>query len=64
MKIVSARTAFNTTAMRVVILLSSYEESVNMSRCNLIMLKPLLKRDEISSRPKVHEFSDQGICRD
>jgi hypothetical protein len=63
-KIIPARIAFNTTAMRVEILLSSYEESENMSSCNLVMLKPLLKRDEISSSPLVHEFSGQGICRD
>jgi hypothetical protein len=44
--------------------LPSYEESVNMSRCNLIMLKPLAKGDEMPSRPQVHEFSGLDICRD
>jgi hypothetical protein len=62
-KIIPARIAFNTTAPMVVILLPSYEESVNLSRCNLIVLKSLLERDEIPSRPQVHEFSYQGICR-
>lgn len=34
----------------------SYEESVNMSRCNLATIKLLLKSDEVPSRPQVHEF--------
>jgi hypothetical protein len=50
MKIISARNAFYTTALIVVILLPSYEESVNMSRCNLIMLKPPVKMNEMLSR--------------
>jgi hypothetical protein len=64
MKIISARIAFYTTALIVVILLSSYEESVNMSRCILIMLKLPVKRNEMLSRLQVHEFSGQSICRD
>jgi hypothetical protein len=63
-KIFLARIAFNTTSLIMVILLPSYEESVNMSRCVLIMLKPPVKGNEIPSRPQVHEFSGQGICRD
>jgi len=63
-KIIPASIAFDTTALIVVILLPSYEESVNLSRCNLIMLEPLLKGDEMPSRPLVHEFSSQGICAD
>ncbi len=42
--------------------MSSYEESVNMSRCNLNSFKSLLKGDEVPSRPQVHEFLDQDIC--
>jgi hypothetical protein len=63
-KIILARIAFLTTALIVVILLPSYEESVNLSRCNLILLEPLEKRDKMPSIPQVHEFSGQGICRD
>jgi hypothetical protein len=54
---ISARIAFNTTALGVVILMPSYEESVNMSRCNFDRLNPLLKGIEMPSRPQVHEFS-------
>jgi len=50
MKIISARIAFYTTALIVAILLSSYEESVNMSRCILIMLKLPVKGNEMLSR--------------
>jgi len=63
-KIIPARIAFNATALIVVFLLPSYEESANMSRCILIMLKPPLEGNEMPSRPQVHEFSGQGICRD
>jgi len=56
-KIILASIAFDTTALIVVILLPSYEESVNLSRCNLIMFGPLQKGGEMPSRPLVHEFS-------
>jgi len=45
-------------------LLSSYEESANMSRCMINRLKPPVKGDEMLSRPQVHEFSGYGVCRD
>jgi hypothetical protein len=48
---ISARIAFNTTELGVVILMPSYEESVNMSRCNFQRLNPLLNRVEMPSRP-------------
>jgi hypothetical protein len=63
-KIILARIAFLTTSLIVVIHLPSYEERVNLSRCNLILLEPLEKGHEIPSIPYVHEFSGQGICRD
>ena len=53
---ISARIAFNTTVLGVVILMSSYEESVHMSRCNFHRLNHLLNWAEIPSRPQVHEF--------
>jgi len=53
---ISARIAFNTTVLGVVILMSSYEESVNMSRCNFNRLHYLLNWADMASRPQVHEF--------
>ena len=53
---ISARIAFNTTALGVVIHMPSYEESVNMSRCNFNRLNALQNRVEMPSRPQVHEF--------
>src|SRR6266571_3921605 len=55
-KIFPARIAINTTALIVAILLPSYEESVNMSRCILIMLKPPVNGNEMPSRPKCMNF--------
>jgi len=59
-----ARISDYTTAMIVVFLLSSYEESVDMSRCMENKLKPPVKRDETLSSPQVHEFFGQSVCRD
>ena|SRR5215469_8730153 len=53
---ISARIAFNTTTLGVVILIQSYEESVNMSRCNFYRLNPLLNWTEMPSSALVHEF--------
>jgi hypothetical protein len=63
-KVAPARISVYATALIVVILLPSYEESENMSRCILIRLRQPVKRNEMLSRPQVHEFSDQSICSD
>jgi hypothetical protein len=58
-----ARISDHTTAMIVVFLLPSYEESVNMSRCIVNRIRPPGKMDEALSSPQVHEFSDYSVCR-
>jgi hypothetical protein len=58
------KNSVNTTPLIVVMLLSSYEESANMSRCMINRLKSPVKGDEMLSRPQVHEFSGYGVCRD
>jgi hypothetical protein len=63
-KVAPARISVYTTALIVVIHLPSYEESVNMSRWILIRFRQPVKRDEMLSRPQVHEFPGQSICRD
>jgi hypothetical protein len=60
---IPARISDYTTAIIVVFLLPSYEESANMSRCIVNMLRPPAKRDEVLSSPQVHEFSDFSVCR-
>jgi hypothetical protein len=54
---IPARISFYTTAVIVVFLLSSYEESVNLSRCIVNRLRPPAERNEMLSSPQVHEFS-------
>jgi hypothetical protein len=53
---IPARISDYTTAMIVVFLLSSYEESANMSRCILNRREPPVKRNDKLSSPHVHEF--------
>jgi hypothetical protein len=54
---IPARISFYTTAVIVVFLLSSYEESVNLSRRIVNRLRPPAERNEMLSSPQVHEFS-------
>jgi hypothetical protein len=61
--VIPARISDHTTAMIVVFLMSSYEESVNMSRCIANGLRLPLKRSEALSSPQVHEFSGYSVCR-
>jgi hypothetical protein len=54
---IPARISFDTTAMIVVLLLSSYEEMSNLSRCIAHRFERPAMGNEMLSSPQVHEFS-------
>jgi hypothetical protein len=60
---IPARISDYTTAILVAFLLSSYEESANLSRCIVNRFVQPAKGDETLSSTQVHEFSDSEVCR-